>query len=526
MSAVEVLDFDGLVRKHVRIVPTFRCFQIATWAMLLLVLAVLAVIVLAVAADIIWFGANIINTRYYAIPEPPQLDFRFTRGVANDLLTGETLQPSRAGLLDANIAWSLAVFVALSLISFQFDRFSLAASVYLAGRSSFQLVKNTISAAAKWHGTFDTTLSPIVSNGWGMIFYGYLWAVVFLTLRQLYTLSTTERIILREGATSARFARASFLHAFGIPSNIRNATRRVRTALFAYLANVVGFGPVALFLFSVPLIFLLFYVAAGPFITGAYDPARNPIAANAPFSIVLYHVVLVALMLLALFLLIATFRVAGNAGLRMSRRFMRVSLEQAQATDQRRPVLFLRSFQDDAVALAPPPSGFAYKLFSYADRKKSLDELLLEEGTTFGPVVALGNPNDAVPPYGAARGYAKLSDWQKMVSDLMEAAVAIVICVDETPSLWWEIEHVSRNAYLTKTLVLLHPKYADQDGASEVIGKIERVFGLPIARAASDRGRVFGFWFDPTLGLRVGLASRFSRAHYLLMLRWFLRSRI
>jgi hypothetical protein len=80
--------------------------------------------------------------------------------------------------------------------------------------------------------------------------------------------------------------------------------------------------------------------------------------------------------------------------------------------------LFLRSFSDDAVVLAAPPSGFAYKLFGYVDRKKSLDELLLEEGTTFGPVVALGNPTDAVPPYGAARGYAKHSDWQKMVSDL------------------------------------------------------------------------------------------------------------
>src|SRR3974377_1406556 len=61
-------------------------------------------------------------------------------------------------------------------------------------------------------------------------------------------------------------------------------------------------------------------------------------------------------------------------------------------------VLNLRSFQDDTVPLAAPPSGFVSKLFAYADRKKTLDELLLTEGTTFGPVVvALGNPTDAVP---------------------------------------------------------------------------------------------------------------------------------
>jgi hypothetical protein len=228
--------------------------------------------------------------------------------------------------------------------------------------------------------------------------------------------------------------------------------------------------------------------------------------------------------LLFLVLLVTVYLVVGNAGQRMSRRFMRVSLEQAQALDQRRPVLFLRSFQDDTVALAAPPSGFAYKLFGYADRNKTVDELLLEECTTFGPVVALGNPNDPVPPYGAARGYAKHSDWQKMVSELMEASAAIVICVDETPSLWWEIEYVSRNAHLGKTLLLLHPKFAASD--STIIRRLEQAFGLSLSGAGSDHGQIFGFWLDTTMGLRVGVASRFSRAHYLLMLRWFLRLRV
>jgi hypothetical protein len=259
----------------------------------------------------------------------------------------------------------------------------------------------------------------------------------------------------------------------------------------------------------------------GPFILGWYDTFGVVL-----FTIVTTSVVQFSLILLLLFIAVTVFRVIGNAGLRMSRRFMRVSLEQAQAADKRRPVLFLRSFQNDAVVLAAPPSGFTYKLFGYADRKKTLDELLLEEGTTFGPVVALGNPNDAVPPYGAVRGYAKHSDWQKMVSDLMDAAAAIVICVDETPSLWWEIDHVNRKAYLTKTLLLLHPKFERQDSAPDVIAKLDQMFGLSIAGMGSDRGRPFGLWLDPAQGLRVGLASRFSRGHYLLMLRWFLRSRI
>jgi hypothetical protein len=107
----------------------------------------------------------------------------------------------------------------------------------------------------------------------------------------------------------------------------------------------------------------------------------------------------------------------------------------------------------------------------------------------------------------------------------MDGSVAIVICVDETPSLWWEIEHVSRNAHLAKTLLLLHPKY-EQDSTSEIIRKIEQASELSLSAAGLDRGRIFGLWLDPMRGLRVGVASRFSRAHYLLMLRWFLRSRV
>ena len=113
-----------------------------------------------------------------------------------------------------------------------------------------------------------------------------------------------------------------------------------------------------------------------------------------------------------------------------------------------------------------------------------------------------------------------------MVADLMEAAAAIVICVDETQSLWWEIEHVSRSAYLTKTLLLLHPRYEAADGAPAIIKRIEQAFELSVADIGGDRRQILGVWLHPVLGLRVGVASAFSRAHYLLMTRWFLRSRM
>jgi hypothetical protein len=87
---------------------------------------------------------------------------------------------------------------------------------------------------------------------------------------------------------------------------------------------------------------------------------------------------------------------------------------------------------------------------------------------------------------------------------------------------WREIEHVSRNAHLSKTLLLLNPKYAEQNAGADVLGKLEHVLGLSVAGVGSETLRIFGLWLDPADGLHVALASRFSRAHCLLILRWFL----
>lgn len=493
MSHVEVLDFDPLVRKHVRIVPTYRLFQMVSWEALSIALILSLGFAFVLGLDLVAFGR---------------------------LFTHDQLSKwMRDWWLLATLAlWPVAVFATLSLISFQFDRLALAAFYLLSLWFTVRPVTKLVNDSLKWQGALDASLTSIVGDIWLIGVLASFAPVIVLTVFQLYAMSAHERSILREGGTEARLSGSTFLHAFGIPPNIRNSARRVRTALLAFVSNLIGFGP--------PLLFLCAGGAIFPLVLAAAPAFRVPVANSLFYPTLILSIKHFALLLLFLVTLVAVFRVVGNVSQRMSRRFMRVSLEQAQATDHRRPVLFLRSFRDDTVALAAPPSGFGYKLFGYADSNKTLDQLLLEEGTTFGPVVALGNPNDPVPPYGAARGYAKHSDWQKMVSELMDASVAIVICVDETPSLWWEIEEVSRKAHLVKTLLLLHPKYALKNSTSEIIRKIEQSVGLSLSGAGLDRGQIFGLWLDPLMGLRVGVASRFSRAHYLLMLRWFLRSRM
>jgi hypothetical protein len=135
------------------------------------------------------------------------------------------------------------------------------------------------------------------------------------------------------------------------------------------------------------------------------------------------------------------------------------------ASDTRKPVLFLRAFADDQVELPAASLGFLGTLLSLGRHRKTFDELLVEEGTLYGPVVALGNPKDKVPPYGVARGYFHNTEWKKAVSDLARDSVLIVLWIDDTESVWWEVEHIFQNGYADKTLFVLPPKhrFADKD---------------------------------------------------------------
>jgi hypothetical protein len=215
------------------------------------------------------------------------------------------------------------VFVALSFISFRFDRLALAAlsvsALWRVGQSGASVVNDV----SKWHGPLDT--SDIVRNICMAGVWFYFWFFMFLTLRQLYAIPVVERSILREGASTGRFAGATFLQAFCIPPNIRNSTRRVRTVLFTYLANLMSFGPAAFFLISGPLLYVLFWAGVGPLFLGAYDTTRDSTNELKFFSTLTSNIAAFAVALLFVFLLMMTFHLVGTRSLRMARRYMRVA---------------------------------------------------------------------------------------------------------------------------------------------------------------------------------------------------------
>lgn len=213
---------------------------------------------------------------------------------------------------------------------------------------------------------------------------------------------------------------------------------------------------------------------------------------------------------------------AARAG---ARRLMISSIRESQEYDPRPPILFLRSFRDDQVALSPPRIPVFGRLVNLFQRKGSLDVILLEEGTAYGPVVAIGQPGEPIPPYGASRGYFHGRNWKEAVAKLADDSRCIVICLDRTEGVMWELDHLLARGHGPKTLFLMNPGTREVEKNKALVQVVTSWMpNKPRELLLNHDEPVIGFFFDEGKYAKVGVSAQFSEASYLLMVRWFLRT--
>ena len=120
--------------------------------------------------------------------------------------------------------------------------------------------------------------------------------------------------------------------------------------------------------------------------------------------------------------------------------------------DGRRPVVYLRAFDDDGMVI--PGSASEGALISRTMTRR-LEAMLSEWFERVGPFVALGRPGERLPLDGAARDYAG-DDWKEQVDAFLERAQSIVLMISSTAGVEWEVQRIAGNPqHLTKTVWLL-----------------------------------------------------------------------
>jgi len=128
------------------------------------------------------------------------------------------------------------------------------------------------------------------------------------------------------------------------------------------------------------------------------------------------------------------------------------------AIQDRAPVLYLRSFDDDA-------SGARVK------GMRTEEEHLAAVLAPIGPFVAVGRPHEVTPELGASRMYLQDTVWQDTVESLMRRAALVVLRTGTTVGILWELQQALR-VLRPERFILLADNRRELSGCLEQIQRI------------------------------------------------------
>lgn len=199
-------------------------------------------------------------------------------------------------------------------------------------------------------------------------------------------------------------------------------------------------------------------------------------------------------------------------------------------TDDRDPILLLRSFKDDEARLSPR-SSFRRFLYLGFYGKVRLEYALSDELARLGPFIGIGQPGERLPDLGAARAYLEDDKWQEQVLDWIDRARLILVIGGTTPWVGWELRQICEKRKLDRMILLLPPsgwfaaskrrqRYemirdalagtpweaaASEDALEHVVGMFSTADGQLIAYRSKSPKQV-----DYELILRVAIAEKFA----------------
>jgi hypothetical protein len=138
---------------------------------------------------------------------------------------------------------------------------------------------------------------------------------------------------------------------------------------------------------------------------------------------------------------------AGAAGaFHIGRQLMAPDAEAVLARDHRKPVVYLRPFEEDTRKFDTLPVGrrTGGKKLKDTSVPASLEPGLAASLKRIGPFVCAGHPGDRLAPLGAARLYIADKGWEQRIDELVRNAAAIVLCPETSESTRWEVMEVAR----------------------------------------------------------------------------------
>jgi hypothetical protein len=142
------------------------------------------------------------------------------------------------------------------------------------------------------------------------------------------------------------------------------------------------------------------------------------------------------------------------------------SIEEVKTQDPRPPVIYLRAFNQEEEFFSYGTRSWKEVLIGMALRRNEKPALSLEEFlhdaivSKLGPFLALGSPEDYVPPAGAVRSYADDNTWQEYFVKLAKEARCFLLEVNHSSNLAWELSTLHNMGLGHKIIIVRKPHHS------------------------------------------------------------------
>lgn len=166
--------------------------------------------------------------------------------------------------------------------------------------------------------------------------------------------------------------------------------------------------------------------------------------------------------------------------------------------DTRPPILYLRSFSsENQFIIRRLIKSLLWRGGRLFSKDVYVPEVILREAfQSFGPLVALGKPNEKIVPPGAYRMYMSEDGWQAAIKSLINSAQLVVVQLGQTANLWWEINQVINTVGPQRLLFLIPAEWIKQTrcpGYEDFRNAINKLLPWPLPEYIGDSRFI---WFD------------------------------
>jgi len=183
-----------------------------------------------------------------------------------------------------------------------------------------------------------------------------------------------------------------------------------------------------------------------------------------------------------------------------ARKLGSLSVSEALGDSKRRYILYLRSFTADEIILPKPRLPLLSKVLSLRPFPVHIEEELFDVTDGYLPLIAVGRPGGSQELTGglAYRDYLKDENWQTYVRERILAADSIVLLLNSTGGVLWELENVLNHSASSKTVFLIDPRAKDNELWRNLTKQIIPMFAKAgvLAPDFQFAGHPIGFYFS------------------------------